>query len=130
MSVNRDNATPGTRGDRRPFAGNERFRVVQRLGAGGMGEVYEVEDLVRRQRVALKQLTGLDPLHLQLFKEEFRGLADIRHPQLVRMHELFNEGGDWFFTMDLVSGQPLFGRGSCASRSDRLKRSLGYEPCS
>jgi tRNA A-37 threonylcarbamoyl transferase component Bud32 len=87
-----------------PFSGTSRFRVVRVLGAGGFGTVYEVEDLEGRVRLALKTLARLDAASLYRFKNEFRVFADVHHPNLVRVHELFSEGDFWFFTMDLVEG--------------------------
>jgi eukaryotic-like serine/threonine-protein kinase len=94
-------------GHGREFAGTERFRVVRQLGAGGMGVVYEVEDSLQNQRVALKTLRHQDPLALQRFKREFRALQDLQHPNLVRLGELFEAEGTWFFTMELVEGADL-----------------------
>ena len=42
---------------------------------------------------------------MYLLKNEFRALADVTHANLVRLHELFAEGEDWFFTMELVDGE-------------------------
>lgn len=86
------------------FTGTERFRLVRRIGAGGMGVVYEAEDLERGARVALKTLPGFDATALYRFKREFRGLADVSHPNLVTLYELHSVGSHWFFTMELVDG--------------------------
>jgi len=91
-----------------PFTGTERFKIVRQLGKGGMGEVFEVEDRVHGGRLALKVLRGVDPVRLQMFKQEFRSLADIVHPGLVRMHELHQEGKHWFLTMNVVEGADFF----------------------
>lgn len=69
-----------------------------------MGTVYEVLDRERNTRLALKTLTTLNADTLLLFKNEFRALQDIQHPNLVRLGELFEEAGQWFFTMELVEG--------------------------
>ena len=81
-----------------------RFRLIRLIGSGGMGVVYEAWDKQREIRTALKVLTGLDPDALYLFKNEFRSLADMSHPNLVGLHELFFEQGKWFFTMEFVEG--------------------------
>ncbi|MCW5978362.1 MAG: protein kinase [Bryobacteraceae bacterium] len=87
------------------FQGSQRFRVIRRLGAGGMGVVYEVHDNLRDARLALKTLQVLNPEGLHRFKSEFRVLAGITHPNLVSLYELIGSGSDWFFTMELVEGQ-------------------------
>ena len=86
------------------FAGSDRFEVRRRLGAGGMGVVYEAWDRERGALVALKTLRTLGPEALVRFKNEFRALQDIRHPNLVGLGELFEQAGEWFFTMELVDG--------------------------
>jgi len=86
------------------FRGTDRFAVVRRLGSGGMGLVYEAFDRERGTRVALKVLPTRRPEALLRFKNEFRSLQDLQHPNLVRMGELFVHEDQWFFTMELVEG--------------------------
>ena len=81
-----------------------RFTLVRRLGAGGMGVVYETYDQQRGELVALKTMRKVDPGALVRFKQEFRLLADITHPNLVNLYELFAVEDCWFFTMELVEG--------------------------
>ncbi len=70
-----------------------------------MGIVYEAIDHERRERVALKTLSNHDPDALYRFKNEFRTLADLRHPNLVRLHELvMTDAEHVFFSMELVDG--------------------------
>lgn len=69
-----------------------------------MGVVYEVLDRERNERCALKTLRKLSANAVLRFKNEFRALQDLDHPNLVRLGELFEEAGQWFFTMELVEG--------------------------
>ncbi len=82
-----------------------RLSVLRRVGEGGMGVVYEAFDTQRKARVALKTLSRLDARGIYQMKNEFRALADVTHPNLVRLHELFADGERWFFTMDLIDGE-------------------------
>jgi serine/threonine protein kinase len=86
------------------FSGTDRFQVLRCLGAGGMGVVYEAFDKERNARVALKTLRSMSPEGLLRFKREFRDFLDLTHPNLISLGELFSEGRDWFFTMELVDG--------------------------
>jgi serine/threonine protein kinase len=83
---------------------SKRFRVLRRLGEGGMGEVYEAIDGERDERIALKMLRSTTADALVRFKREFRALQDIHHPNLVSLGELVSEGDRWFFSMELVHG--------------------------
>lgn len=82
----------------------ERFEVLAEIGRGAMGIVYEVVDRELGQRVALKMLPEVLPEAVLRFKNEFRALQDLAHPNLVEIGELFEESGRWFFTMELVQG--------------------------
>ena len=105
-----------------------RFTLVRRLGAGGMGVVYETYDQQRGELVALKTMRRVDPLALVRFKQEFRSLSDITHPNLVNLYELFAVEDRWFFTMELVEGcnfhqlrhgrRPTRRRGALERRAD------------
>jgi serine/threonine protein kinase len=92
-------------GNEQPFTGTSRFEVVSHLGIGGMGIVYEALDRECGQSVALKTLRSMSPQALVRFKNEFRALQDLHHPNLVRLGELIEENGQWFFTMELVHGR-------------------------
>ncbi len=82
----------------------ERFEVIRCVGEGGMGVVYEAHDRERDERVALKTLRSVNAAAIYRFKNEFRALDDVTHPNLVSLHELFADRERLFFTMELVSG--------------------------
>jgi eukaryotic-like serine/threonine-protein kinase len=89
---------------RADFSGTARFQVLSRLGQGGGGVVYEALDRERKTRIALKTLRVPSAETLLRLKKEFRSVQDIRHPNLVQLGELFEEDGQWFFTMEFVEG--------------------------
>jgi hypothetical protein len=86
------------------FGGTARFEIVRRLGAGGMGVVYEALDREHGAHVALKTLRSFDARTILHIKQEFRALEGLQHPNLVQLGDLVEEGGRWFFTMELVRG--------------------------
>ena len=89
------------------FAGTDRYEITGTLGAGGMGVVYDALDRDRNVRVALKTLKTISPRALFRFKQEFRSLAGLEHPNLIQLHELVAVDDLWFFTMDYVPGVEL-----------------------
>src|SRR6516164_6997569 len=101
-----------------PWKGTARFEVLGCLGRGGMGIVYEVFDRQQHERVALKTVLHFDPVSLYRFKQEFRTLADVLHPNLVHLHELVaGDGDEVFFTMELVEGTDFMEHVRVAGRS-------------
>ncbi|MBI4509047.1 MAG: protein kinase [Deltaproteobacteria bacterium] len=86
------------------FYGTERFEVLRRLGAGGMGVVYEAFDRSASAKVALKVLSKLNIERFARAQDDFDALKEIHHPNLVKLGELFHENDVLFFTMELVSG--------------------------
>jgi predicted Ser/Thr protein kinase len=103
-SLDHPHDRPTATSEDRHFADTERFRVLRRLGEGGMGVVYEVHDRVRDEVVALKTLRQTSAAALYRLKREFRSLSDVTHENLVCLYELFVEDERCFFTMELVRG--------------------------
>lgn len=101
---------------------SDRFQIISRLGEGAFGVVYEARDRARGERVAIKALHRLGPDALLRFKQEFRTLRNLRHPNLVRLEELIEQRGRWYITMELVRGSDVLSyvrRGAQRRRSDR-----------
>ncbi|WP_339742144.1 protein kinase [uncultured Rubinisphaera sp.] len=89
------------------FAGTERFKILKKLGQGGFGQVYAVHDRFYLEDCALKLLTLPEGGSLYRFKREFRTLASLNHPNLIKLKELIADEDYWFFTMELIKGVPL-----------------------
>ncbi len=94
-----------------------RYRIVQRLGDGGMGTVYLAEDArLPGRRCAIKETspTRLPPQERQeaidLFTREAQMLATLSHPGLTPVTDFFSEGGCWYLVMDYVRGETLEAR--------------------
>jgi serine/threonine protein kinase len=88
-----------------PTPNSERFEILRRIGAGAMGVVFEARDRSSGSIVALKTLSEMRPAELYRFKQEFRSLVDISHPNLVTLYELFAGEELWFFTMEYLQGE-------------------------
>jgi len=84
-----------------------RYRVVQTLGKGGMGAVYEAIDLRLGHTVALKQTLTNDEEQWKQFEREARLMAWLNHPALPRVSDYFTEGHRAFFVMQFVEGSDL-----------------------
>jgi serine/threonine protein kinase len=96
--------TPGPRG----ALGD--FQIVREVGRGGMGVVYEAEQISLGRRVALKVLpfaAALDPRQLQRFKNEARAAASLRHEHIVAIHAVGCERGIHFIAMEFIDGPTL-----------------------
>ena len=87
------------------------FRVIRKLGEGGMGVVYEAEQQHPRRPVALKVIRGgayVDEHAVKLFQREAQALARLKHPSIAAIYETGRtDQGEHFFAMELVRGVPL-----------------------
>ena len=82
------------------------YQVLGQLGRGGMGLVYEVLDVERGVRLALKAMHSFGgAADVLRFKAEFRALRDLHHPNLVTLGELLEHEGKFFLTMERVLGE-------------------------
>ncbi len=93
-----------------PLATLGDFRIIRELGRGGMGVVYEAQQLSLGRRVALKVLpfaAMLDKQQLKRFKNEARAAATLDHPNIVAVHAVGEERGVHYYAMQLVEGESL-----------------------
>ncbi len=94
----------------RPGGTLSHYRIVAKIGEGGMGEVYVAEDTKLSRRVALKVLppaVASDPERRGRFEREAKAVAALTHPNIVTIHSIEEADGVHFLTMELVDGKRL-----------------------
>ncbi|HEX5108824.1 MAG TPA: serine/threonine-protein kinase [Vicinamibacterales bacterium] len=103
-----DAGSAGAEGELAPgsiFAG--RYRMVERIGRGGMGEVWEAEDLVLQTPVALKIIHAADEEGRERILKEVRLSRQITHPAVCRVFDVGESDASVFYSMELVQGEDL-----------------------
>jgi hypothetical protein len=86
------------------------FRIQREIGRGGMGVVYEAEQVSLGRHVALKILPFValvDPKQLQRFQNEARAAASLKHPSIVSVYSVGCERGVHYYAMEYIEGQTL-----------------------
>ena len=84
-----------------------RYRMVARIGRGGMGEVWRADDLVLKTPIALKFVDSAPDADRERILNEVRLARQITHPAVCRVFDVGEADGKIFFSMELVEGEDL-----------------------
>src|SRR5215813_6405943 len=86
------------------------YEIVERLGAGGMGEVYRARDRRLERTVAIKilpQEISADPVRKQRFEREAKTISSLNHPNICTLHDIGWQDGVAYLVMECVEGETL-----------------------
>lgn len=86
----------------------DRYKILEKLGQGGMGKVYKSYDTHLERIVALKTLISQDSRKQnERFLREAKAIAQLHHPNIIAIHDISSQNGQNFFTMDFIEGTTL-----------------------
>ncbi|MGP8245284.1 MAG: serine/threonine-protein kinase [Bryobacteraceae bacterium] len=86
------------------------YQIVEKLGAGGMGEIYKAQDTRLNRFVAIKALSRMDSgdsERRRRFVQEAQAASSLNHPNIITIYDIVSEGGDEFMVMEYVNGKTL-----------------------
>src|ERR1700741_1815541 len=86
------------------------YQFLEKLGAGGMGEIFKAQDTRLNRFVAIKVLSTSssgDPERRRRFVQEAQAASALNHPNIITIHDILSEGDSEYMVMEFVSGKTL-----------------------